>query len=283
MKDFIHSPFRYAGGKFYALKHILPLIPSHRVFIEPFCGGASVFFAKPKAKVNWLNDIDEELMNCFKIIRDKPKELSDFLKDEIANKDRHHFFKNIFIPKNDLERAGRWFYLNRTSFSGIMNMKNCFWGYGDKFSLRPRDWSKRIMECSKKLQGVKITAIDFEEVIDSAPDEAFLFVDPPYFATDQNKFYTHPFTKKDHLTLVEVLKRNSKRIKFLLTYDDCEEIRKLYSWNSNIMKKEWTYTISRTDDQSKQTKRKGKRTIGKEIFIMNYRIVKPLTVLIPKL
>ena len=71
---------------------------------------------------------------------------------------------NIFQPKDNFEKAQRWFNLNRTSFSGIMNMKNCYWGYGDKYSLNPSGWGERIFQCSNKLQDVKITKWDFEKV-----------------------------------------------------------------------------------------------------------------------
>lgn len=272
MTYLIHSPFRYAGGKFYALKYILPLIPNHRSYVEPFCGGASVFFAKDKVRENWLNDLDSELINTYKIIKEKPEELYEFLKDEKATKERHTYFKNEFKPKNDLEKAARWFYLNRTSYSGIMNPRNMFWGYGDKFSLRPFGWEKRIMECSKKLRDVKLTSEDFAGVIDKAPEGSFLFIDPPYFATDQSKFYTHSFKKEDHFRLADVIRKNSKRIRFMLTYDDSPEVRELFSWNHNIIKRAWTYTLNRTDDQTKKTNKKGKRSVGNEIFIMNYKM-----------
>jgi DNA adenine methylase len=270
----INSPFRYAGGKFYARALILEHIPSHSYYIEPFAGGASIFFAKPKVEHNWLNDIDKELMNCFIFIRDHPEQLIERLKDEKATKERHAYYKNIFQPKTDLDRAVRWFYLNRTSYSGIMNMQNCFWGYGDKYSMRPENWPRNIRRASHKLQGVKLTALDFEEVIDQAPDGAFLFVDPPYFSSDQDKFYTHTFTREDHLRLCEVLKKHSHRIKFLLTYDNTPEVKKLYEWADAIYEKEWNYTINRTDDQKYGTNRKGARYRGRELFIMNYNSMK---------
>lgn len=269
-KKFIHSPFRYAGGKFYALKFIIKLIPPHSFYMEPFAGGACVFFAKGKIKDNWLNDLDAELMNCFTVIRDNPEQLADFLKDEKALKKRHYHYKSIFKPKSNLEKAARWFYLNRTSYSGIMKMENCYWGYGDKYSLRPFGWRKRIFDCSKKLQNVKLTCLDFEQVINNAPDGAFLLVDPPYYNTSQDKFYSVRFSKKDHYRLVEVLKKNNDRLQFLLTYDDNEDVRKMYSWCPIITPRKWFYTINRTDDQKNKTKRKGRRKKGNEIFILNY-------------
>ena len=266
----INSPFRYAGGKFYARKLISEHIPSHDFYIEPFAGGASIFFAKKKVKENWLNDIDEDLINCLIIIRDYPNKLIERLKNEKATKERHHFYKNEFKPRTKLDRAVRWFYLNRTSYSGIMNMQNCYWGYGEKFSMRPENWPRNILRTSAKLQNVKLTSLDFEEVIKNAPDNAFLFIDPPYFNADQDKFYAHSFKKEDHFRFCDILKKHSKRFKFLLTYDNSLEIKKLYDWAHDLHEKEWNYTINRTDDQKNKTEKKGSRYKGKELFIVNY-------------
>lgn len=269
MTQRINSPLRYAGGKFYARKLILKLIPDHSNYIEPLAGGASLFFAKDKVKENWLNDIDPELMNCLMMVKDNPEELINKLKGEKATKERHSYYKNEFKPLNDLEKAVRWFYLNRTSYSGIMNMQNCFWGYGDKYSMRPENWPKNIRRTSEKLKGVKLTTLDFESVIEDAEDEAFLFIDPPYFNADQDKFYTFSFKKEDHIRLHDVLKKHSSRIQFLLTYDDNPEIRLLYNWAQEIHEQEWNYTIYRTDDQKNGTDRKGTRYKGRELFILN--------------
>ena len=152
----INSPFRYAGGKFYARKLIFECLTPHSYYAEPLAGGASLFFAKPKVSTNWLNDIDKDLINCLTTIRDNPQDIIDAIKDEQATKDRHRYYKNEFQPKTDLERAVRWFYLNRTSYSGIMNMQNCFWGYGAKYSMRPENWPRNILRTSAKLQGVNL-------------------------------------------------------------------------------------------------------------------------------
>ena len=267
----MNSPFRYAGGKFYARRLIQEHVPpNHSYYVEPFAGGASIFFSKLKVENNWLNDIDAELVNCLQIIRDKPDELINGLAGERATKERHGYYKNEFKPRNELEQAIRWFYLNRTSYSGIMNIQNCYWGYGDKYSMRPENWPRNIRQSSSKLQGVKTTSCDFEEVISKVPDGAFLFIDPPYYNADQAKFYTHAFKKEDHFRLCDILRNNRMRVKFLLTYDDNPEIRELYAWSTGILAKEWNYTINRTDDQKNGTKQKGSRYKGKEVFIMNY-------------
>jgi DNA adenine methylase len=291
MNSSINSPFRYAGGKFYARKLILAHVPSHTTYIEPFAGGGSIFFAKTKVKFNQLNDIDSELVNVYLTIRDTPDELIYFLKKRFetesripeeftksvlygdplpAIKELHGFFKNEFKPQNNLERAGRWFYLNRTSYSGIMNNSNMYWGYGDKYSMQPKNWAQNIIRTSQKLQGVEITNFDFEQVIDNAPDGALLFLDPPYFNADQDKFYQHYFSKKDHYRLAECLLRNNDRLNLFVTYDNIEDIKKMYNWMLETHDKEWNYCIQRTDDQKNGTNRKGERYKGKELFLINY-------------
>ncbi|MBM4275111.1 MAG: DNA adenine methylase [Deltaproteobacteria bacterium] len=267
----INSPFRYAGGKFYARKLILSHIHPHSCYIEPFAGGGSIFFAKKKAPENILNDLDEELMNVYRVIRDEPEELIKFLEGKPAKKELHNYYKNEFKPSNYLERAGRWYFLNRISFSGIMNMQNCYWGYGDKFSMRPENWPNNVLRASKKLQGVNLSCDDFEKIIDNAPDGAFLFVDPPYFNADQDKFYSCIFTKEDHYRLNDTLYRNKERLIFLLTYDNIKELIDIYHWVTEIHEKEWNYCINRTDDQKNGLKRKGERYKGRELFILNYR------------
>ena len=270
--DEINSPFRYPGGKFYARKLILEHLTPHDCYIEPFAGGASIFFAKRKATRNILNDADPELINCYMIIRDRVEDLIKLLHGIPATKENHHYYKNIYQPTNDLERAFRWYYLNRISYSGIMNMQNCYWGYGDKYSMQPKNWPAHLRRCSVKLQHVEITRLDFEQVIAEAPNNAFLFIDPPYFNADQDKFYTHSFDRESHYRLERVLHHHRHRFRFLLTYDNSPQVRALYHWSNHVLDKEWNYTINRTDDQSKKTTEKGKRYMGQEIFILNYDV-----------
>ena len=269
-----NSPFRYPGGKFYARHLILRNIPEHAHYCEPFAGGASIFFAKKRGIFTILNDLDEELMNCYIQIRDNVEELIRLLDGVPAEKELHHFYKNNFNPGDDLERAFRWYYLNRTSYSGIMKNENCYWGYGSKYSMRPENWPPHLRTVSDRLQGVKLLHQDFENLIDKLADGFFLFIDPPYYRADQKKFYRCNFDYEDHIRLSNCLRRNTDRLKFLITYDNHPDIMELYDWACSIDTKEWNYTINRTDDQRNGLKLedgyKNKRYKGKEVFIRNY-------------
>ena len=271
-----NSPFRYPGGKFYARQLILKEIPSHNFYCEPFAGGASVFFAKPSATYSLLNDLDKEVINTLIQIRDRVEDLIGLLDGIKASKKNHRYYKNQYKANSKLTRAFRWFYLNRTSYSGIMKIENCYWGYGSKYSMRPKNWLPHLRTVSDRLQGVELTSMDFEQIIDELPTGAFAFIDPPYFGADQHKFYNCTFTKEDHYRLCECLRRNAKRIQFLLTYDDCPDVWDMYEWVESVSNKEWNYTIARTDDQKNGMKMKdgfrGVRGQGQELFVRNYYV-----------
>lgn len=271
-----NSPFRYPGGKFYARRLILNEIPRHETYCEPFAGGASVFFAKPRVAHSILNDLDAEVINTLTQIRDRVERLIALMDGVKATKELHAYYKNEYKPKTDLQRAFRWYYLNRTSYSGIMKCENCYWGYADKYSMRPENWPPHLRTVSDRLQGVVLTSLDFEEVIDQLPDRAFAFIDPPYLDADQQKFYNCTFSETDHVRLSKCLYKHRQRVKFLLTYDDHPQVREMYSWAFEINDRTWNYTINRTDDQKNGTKLehgfRGTRDKGREVFIRNYHV-----------
>lgn len=276
VKKLSNSPFRYPGGKFYARKLILSRLPRHDKYCEPFAGGASIFFAKDNVNKNILNDKDKELINCYVQIKENVEELINLLTGISATKELHRYYKNEFQPSNNLERAMRWYYLNRTSYSGIMKFENCYWGYGDKYSMRPENWPSHLRTTSEKLQNTQIYCLDFEELIGDLEDGYFLFIDPPYFKADQSKFYSCSFTIEDHYRLSEVLHKNQDRFSYLITYDNCDEIREMYDWCTSFQSQEWNYTINRTDDQKNGRKLENgyqsERYKGQEIFIANYNL-----------
>lgn len=263
-------PFRWPGGKFYALKILRPYWCSveHDEYREPFAGGATVFFSKRKAKFNWLNDIDNDLITTYRILSDpkKRKKLAELLSLEQATKER---WREVFSsrPTNDFEIATRFYYLNRTSFSG--KMVSSAWGYRPQRSLPPERWRERILPCGEKLENVMLTCDDFERVIvePAKGDQTLLYVDPPYFSPPRKKHYRNGFAADDHIRLKEALLRTSH--KFFLTYDDVPEIRQMYSW-ANIQEAQFFYRVDNSNVQN------GARRRGLELVISNYEFTSQL-------
>ena len=260
----IKSPLRYPGGKFYALKHIMPYIEciDHDEYREPFLGGGSVFFAKKKAAVNVLNDIEEEIINFYRIVQDASKmpQLLAKIDGEVATRQRHAEIKE-FMPQDDVEAAFKTFYLNRTSYCGIINTPA--WGYAEGKSSPPQNWKNFILKAAQKLEGVTLHAMDFTEIIrlPAIGKRTFMYLDPPYYHADQRRAYTKPFEPGDHIRLAEELKATEHF--FCLSYDDCPEIRSLYDW-AYIYDVSWLYN---TDNNSGN-----RRKTGNELIITNYKV-----------
>lgn len=264
-KDYVKSPLRYAGGKFYAIKHILPFIDcvDYDEYREPFVGGGSVFFAKAKVDFNWINDIEPNLINLYECVADEShaEQLIEMLKGEVASKERHLEVKK-WVPSNSLEEAYRTFYLNRTSYCGIINVPA--WGYKEGKSAPPQNWGKFIKNAHEKLKDTTITRLDFENVI-KAPRKGrkvLLYLDPPYYKADQKRAYIKSFTGNDHLRLAKLLKRTDYH--FCLSYDDVREVRDLYAW-AYVYEKKWLYNTVNSKGEA--------RNIGNELIITNYKVV----------
>jgi DNA adenine methylase len=254
----VKTCLRYPGGKFYGLKILKPFLEiPHLEYREPFIGGASAFLSKPIVEKNWINDIDKELINFYKIISKKATkdELYEMLNNEVASKKRHAEVLE-FSPKNKIERSFKYFYLNRTSFSGIMVRPR--WGYKIGSSVTPDRWIDIIEPVSQKLADVRITNYDWEKLLDQKSnynnDEVLIYLDPPYFEASKN-IYNNEFLKKDHTRLAKKLKKC--KFSFLLSYNDSEEIRDMYKW-ANIHETTWTYFMS---EERRQT--------GFELIITN--------------
>lgn len=263
--DKVKSPLRYPGGKFYALKHIMPYIDcvDHDEYREPFLGGGSVFFAKNKAQINILNDLEKEIINFYKLIQDEDSKnkLIERLEKEIATKERHSEIK-CFTPQNDFEAAFKTYYLNRTSYSGIINSPA--WGYAEGKSSPPQNWGKFIKDAAEKLKDVQLYSLDYKDII-SMPAQGntvLMYLDPPYFHADQKRAYTKPFELNDHVRLANDLKETKHM--FCLSYDDCEEIRELYDW-AYIYDVSWLYN---TDNKPGE-----KRKACNELIITNYEVL----------
>ena len=261
-QDYCKSPFRYPGGKFYALRFILPILDAvpHSSFYEPFVGGGSVFFGKKKVENNYINDLDEELINVYRTIQsdDEHNKLIELVECEIATRERHREVLNL-NPSTYLSKAFKTYYLNRTSYSGIINKPA--WGYALGASSPPKNWGIFILAAHKKLKDVTIDNADFQEYLLKIPKDGLAYIDPPYFLADQKRAYRKSFKTQDHLDLVEILKK--AKFQFLLSYDDCSEVRNLYRW-AHIVEREWFYNTANST---------GKRKIGKEILVSNFSFV----------
>lgn len=263
----IRSPLRYPGGKTRAIKTIEPLIPNYFEYREPFIGGGSVFAHVKQTfsgKLHWINDLNYDLYLFWKYA----KEENDLLVNEAKkikreSKDGRELFehyKGNWDNFSDFDRAVRFFVLNRITFSGTIDSG----GYSEQsFKRRFTDSSvDRLAQLDELLVGTKITNLDYEEVVVEPGEDVFIFLDPPYYSTTDSRLYGKNgdlHTQFDHNRFANVMK-NCKH-KWLITYDDCKEIRELFNF-ANIIPWSLQYGMNNYGQDSAGR--------GQELFIANY-------------
>lgn len=270
----IKTPLRYPGGKSRALKKIMPLIPAFDEFREPFLGGGSVFIAvkqKYPAKKFWVNDIYPDLYHFWLNLRNEGKRLIEGVqKVKDTEKDGRVLHKKLVEnnPDTSLEKAIRFFVLNRITFSGTIESGGYSQGAFDaRFTQSSID---RLEPFTDILDGVEITDKDYENVVKADGKNVFIFLDPPYLTATKSRLYGKKgslHTSFDHQRFAGVMK-NTKH-KWMITYDDCPEVRELFSF-ANIITWEFQYGMN---NYKQETAAK-----GKELIITNYPISNPVNV-----
>ena len=268
----IKSPLRYPGGKSRAIKSIAECLPEKfSEFREPFVGGGSVFiYLKqrfPNLKIS-INDLNPELFLFWHLAKsDLPKLVSEVRQIKENSQDGKLLFAELAHVNvntlSDLERAVRFFVLNRITFSGTIESG----GFSlESFHKRFTNSSIDRLEKLENIltQDIQVTNLDYSHLINEPGKEVFIFLDPPYVKAEKSKLYGKKgdlHTGFDHQRFAEILKQCPH--KWLITYDDCPEIRENFKW-ANIIAWELQYGMNNYK-QKKAEK-------GKELFISNYEI-----------
>lgn len=171
------GPFaRWGGSAKYATK-IAGMMPDHRVYVEPFCGAASVFFAKDPAEKSYLCDKDAELVHALKMIKalDDSK-LNALTKMDRTVSDAQWKALRSNIPSDPIGRLHRFLYLSGGSWSGVRRSSPNSPKVG-KDAYNP----SRLPRFSERLKNAEIVNIDYAEAIRRFDVvDAMFFIDPPY-------------------------------------------------------------------------------------------------------
>ncbi|MGF1938254.1 MAG: DNA adenine methylase [Nostoc sp. ChiQUE02] len=268
----IKSPLRYPGGKSKAINQIVEYLPeSFSEFREPFVGGGSVFIYLrqkfPDLKI-WINDLNRELFLFWKFAQSDLSQLVQEIRHiKVKYTDGKLLFRELTSVDvndlSDLERAVRFFVLNRITFSGTVESG----GFSEQaFHKRFTDSSIERLEKLENLlsENVQITNLDYSHLLKSEGKDVFLFLDPPYFSATKSKLYGKDgdlHTSFEHQRFANLLQQCHHR--WLITYDDSLHIRQNFQW-ANISEWELQYGMNNYK-QSGAAK-------GKELFITNYEV-----------
>ncbi|MGI9035822.1 MAG: DNA adenine methylase, partial [Pyrinomonadaceae bacterium] len=190
----IRSPLRYPGGKSRAAEKIAGLLPLFEEFREPFVGGGSVFINLkqkfPQKKI-WINDKYNELATFWQVLQNDSEKLIKqilFWRKTFADgKILYKFLRENKQSFNKVEMAAAFFIFNRITFSGTTEAG----GFSEQaFQKRFTNSSiERLIAMPEVLDNVKITALDYEDVINTGGANVFLFLDPPYFSAVNSALY----------------------------------------------------------------------------------------------
>ncbi|WP_224826273.1 DNA adenine methylase [Cognatishimia sp. MH4019] len=222
---------RWHGGKWILAPWIISHFPVHRVYVEPFGGAASVLLRKPRSYAEVYNDLDDEVVNLFRVLRgDRALELTELLRLTPFASDE--FFSAYESDEDEVERARRTVVRAFMGFgSNGVHKKTGFRSNSNRSGTTPaRDWVNYpdcLSEVVERLRGVVILNRDAKEVMAAhdGPDTLH-YVDPPYIAgTD----YAHELTDDDHAKLLEFLAGLSGRV-ILSGYPDERYDHALPTW-----------------------------------------------------
>ena len=268
------SPLRYPGGKTRAIKALQNIytknFSNNTMLISPFCGGCSFEFSlissDPNLKQNILNDKFKPLITFYQQCQTNKQSLIASLEKSIGTITKNKFYelvKTIQDEKDDFEMAKEYFIINRCSFSGSTLSE----GFSQQ-AANGRFTQSSIDNINKlKLDNIVFTNNDYKELSEiitmNNHHKIFMFCDPPYLLEEsKNKLYGvngDLHESFDHKEFHDWITFFDDSADWMITYNDCSEIRKLYS-NYEIVSTSWSYGMS-----------KGKN--GKEIVILHKRYV----------
>jgi len=222
----MRGPLNYIGGKSRFVTTILPMIPAHTTYVEPFSGGAQIFFRKEPAKVEVLNDLDGELVNFYRVCQSHYQELLRYLRFMVVGRD---WYKRLQAtpPESltDIQRAGRYFYLQKSTFGGRV-AKQCYAIHVSQPShFSTAKLAKVIEDTHKRLDGVQIESMSYEKAIRKYDrPSTFFYIDPPYYGV--KGLYRFDFEHAQFEQLAEQLR--TIKGKFLLSVNDRPELREIF-------------------------------------------------------
>lgn len=202
----------WAGGKGRQLSELLPLIPTTRIYVEPFGGGGSVLLNRPRSEIEVYNDLDRELVNLFRTLRSS--ELYPEFRRQVALMpySRAEFVDSLDLDGviDDISRAVRFYTLLNQSVSGKRLAGRGDWARNRTSNVADA-WFKRQDTLNAVVERVRSVQVECRDAIDIIrewdTDDTTFYLDPPYVLDTRggNKYYAVEPGDDYHRRLVEVL------------------------------------------------------------------------------
>ena len=249
--------FRYPGGKSKLKSYILKKLREENdclEYREPFFGGGSIglnFIFDTNIQIIWINDLDPGISAIWTSVIDSPENFINKITQFVPSLEKFHEFKKDLLNSNCLDLDLKKIAVHQMSYSGLGTKGGPLGGLDQKSQYKigcrwnPKKICEKIVYFNKKFKNKEIrfskcTNFDFSFLIEDFKYKSLIYLDPPYFDKG-DELYQFSFSLEDHKRLSELLK--FCRHKWLLSYDDCKEIRTLYNW-AKIEEINVNYTIN---------------------------------------
>jgi DNA adenine methylase len=219
--------FPWPGGKTRLLQHLLPLLSDkpHTHYVEPFAGGAAVLFARDPVKVEVLNDTNGDLVRLYRVVAHHLDEFIRQFRWALTSREMFRWAKLQHVDTlTDIQRAARFFYLQRLAFGGKPTSQAFGGGRSPKrFNLLRLE--EDLSAAHLRLHGVIVENLPWQECVRryDSPTTVF-FLDPPYWKTEG---YGAPFGFEEYEALGELLATMQGRA--VLTINDHPDIRRVFA------------------------------------------------------
>ena len=237
------KPFiKWAGGKGQLVPELLARAPERfETYHEPFLGGAAVFFALHRAKLLTgkkvvLSDVNQELVDTYRAIRNQVSKVIEYLQQHKYEKDHYYLVRAQDPAKLKLaQRAARMIYMNKTGFNGLyrVNSKGKFNVPFGRF-VNPKFCDPdNLRSTSRALKQVELRCEPFQGVLERAKPGDFVYFDPPYVPVSQTaKFVSYAskgFDLEDQERLATVFEDlTQKGVMTMLSNSDTPWVKKRY-------------------------------------------------------
>ena len=195
---------RRLGNKKKIAAEIIKHFPDHKIYIEPFFGAGGMFFNKPKAKYNIVNDLDSDVFNLFQVVMNQKEELEKAFYMMPIHSDLLEYWKKN-KETEPIKKALRFLFLSNLTYLGQGDNL----GYG--YESNKNTFYEKIDKTFELLEGLQLNNCDFIRFFKSLKmserhivyNNSFFYADPPYLGTTDN--YSNSFTESDSLNLFNCL------------------------------------------------------------------------------
>ena len=237
----------WMGGKRKLIDHILPLFPEHTCYVEPFAGGAAVFFAKQPSDCDVLNDINGELVNLYRVVKHHIHPLFDELKWMLSSRQQFDWFKQADpAAMTDIQRAARFIYLQKASFGAMGSNYGTVTTGRAKFNIY--NLERDLQDAHFRIATTHLENMDWAALIERYDRPHTLFYsDPPYWETHG---YGVEFGWENYQKISDLAQ--SIQGTMFISHNHHEKIRELFDW-AYIKEVDYSYTVGESQNAKKDT------------------------------